>query len=167
MDKVSLFIASPSSRHLLCFPITSVPMTKAQISLDWGHGFFSLLLPLNFLKVGIMTYTSFREPDTPWALRRWMDHRAGCHSLMSSCTQRHPLAGRPRAAASWVQTLGNPTEGSTRSISGSVHVLGFSRLSSVPLNSEKEEDRLINPSLLSLVSVLREALWEEKGPGCP
>lgn len=45
-----------------------------------------------------------------------MDHQAGGHSLMSSCTHRHPLAGRPRAAAAWVQTLGNPTKGSTHSI---------------------------------------------------
>lgn len=115
-DKVSLSINSHSSGHPFCFPMTSVPIAKAQISLDWDHEFFSLIFPLNFLKAGTMTYTSFRGPDTPWALRRWMDHRARGHSLMSSCTHRHPLAVRPRAAAAWLQTLGNPTEGSTHSV---------------------------------------------------
>lgn len=94
---------------------------------------------------------------------------------MSSCTHRHPLARRPRAAASWVQTLGNSREGSTHStFRKSVHAWFLSR---VPSNSEEEEeDRLRNPPLLSAVlSVLREESrrrrvqaapsWE--GPGCP
>lgn len=39
----------PPPWHLLCVPMTSVPIAKAQMSLVWGLGFFSLLFPLNFL----------------------------------------------------------------------------------------------------------------------
>lgn len=74
-----------------------------------------------------------------------MDHRARGYSPMSSCVHRHPLAGKPRATAAGVQTLGNPTEGSTHSLWGRVCVLGFSRLSRIPSNSEEEEDRFVNP----------------------
>lgn len=105
-------LASLLCPHDICADSQSTDVT--------GLGSWVLLtsLPSELPESGAMTCTSFGGPHAPWALRRWMDHRATGYSPMSSCTHRHPLAGRPRATAAGVQTLGNPTEGSTHSALG-------------------------------------------------